>query len=165
MHMRVADHSTDRRLPCREILGCALLGSLGILLLDVLVLWSGVYYYSDDIYVLYSVAVHSLTAIPWHVVRPLQYLIVLAANYIYLPLWLGASLLCVVGATILSALACERLFERQLSKVGWWVLGLANPLFFYLVSQPDTVSQALCNLLFAGSLLIFISELRRLRGQ
>jgi len=71
----------------------------------------------------------------------------------------------VLAATILSALACERLFERQLSEVGWWILGLANPLFFYLVSQPDTVSQSLCNLLFAGSLLIFISEFNRLRGK
>ena len=141
------------------------MGCLGILLLDALVLQSGIYYYSDDVYVLYSVAVHSLTAIPWHVVRPLQYLIVLAANYVYLPLWLGASLVCVVGATILSALACERLFENQLPRVEWWVLGLANPLLFYLVTQPDTVSQALCNLLFAGALLAFISEFCRLRGR
>jgi hypothetical protein len=130
-----------------------------------MILQSGVYYYSDDIYVLYSIAVHSLTAIPWHVVRPLQYLTVLAANYVYLPLWLGASLLCAVGAAILSALACEGLFERQLPKAGWWVLGLANPLLFYLVTQPDTVSQALCNLLFAGALLAFISEFHRLRRQ
>jgi hypothetical protein len=165
MRNRVAYHLEVIRNLGRGILDCALVGSLGILLLDALVLRSGVYYYSDDIYVLYSVAVNSLTAIPWHVVRPLQYLIVLAANYVYLPLWLGASLVCVVGATILSALACERLFERQLSKVEWWVLGLANPLLFYLVSQPDTVSQALCNLLFGGSLLAFISEFHRLRGQ
>jgi hypothetical protein len=162
MRMRVADHPAGIRDRGRAIFGCALVGSLGILLLDALVLQSGVYYYSDDVYVLYSVAVHSLTAIPWHVVRPLQYLIVLAANYLYLPLWLGASVLCVVGATILSALACERLFARRLSKAEWWVLGLANPLFFYLVSQPDTVSQALCNLLFAACLLTFISEFRRL---
>jgi hypothetical protein len=135
------------------------------LLLDALVLRSYVYYYSDDVYVLYSVAVHRLTATPWHVVRPLQFLIVLAANNVYLPLWLGASLLCVVGATILSALACERLFECQLLRTEWWVLGLANPLLFYLVSQPDVLSQALCNLFFAGALLIFISEFHRLRGQ
>jgi hypothetical protein len=84
---------------------------------------------------------------------------------VYLPLWLGASLLCVVGAAILSGLACERLFERQLSRAGWWILGLANPLLFYLLSQPDTVSQALCNLLFAGALLAFISQFHQPRGQ
>src|SRR5260370_36926861 len=78
---------------------------------------------------------------------------------------MGASLVCVVGATILSALACERLFERQLPKAGWWVLGLANPILFYVTSQPDVVSQALCDLLFAGTMLAFISELHRLRGQ
>jgi len=161
----VVEHPVEIRFRRREILGCAFVGTLGILLIDGLILQSGVYYYSDDVYVLYSVAVHRLTAIPWHVVRPLQYLIVLAANYVYLPLWLGASLLCVVGATILSALACERLFQCQLSKAGWWVLGLANPLLFYLVTQPDTVSQALCNILFAGALLAFISEFHRLRGQ
>jgi hypothetical protein len=148
-----------------EIIVSGLVGSLGILLLYGLLLHCGVYYYSDDVYVLYSVAVHHLTAIPWHVVRPLQYWIVLAANYVYLPLWLGASLLCVVGATILSALACERLFERQLPKAGWRILALANPLLFYLVTQPDTVSQALCNLLFAGALLAFISEFHRLQDQ
>jgi hypothetical protein len=161
----VVSDSLEVRNRYSAILGCGVATSLGILLLDAMIFQFSVYYYSDDIYVLYSVAVHSLSAIPWHVVRPLQYLIVLAANYTYLPLWLGASLLCVVGATILSALACERLFERQLPKVGWWILGLANPLLFYLVSQPDTVSQALCNLLFAGSLLTFISEFHRLRGQ
>jgi len=57
--------------------------------------------------------------------RPLEYLILLAANNVYLPLWLGVSLLCVVGATILSALACELLFEQQLPKAGWLILGLA----------------------------------------
>ena len=149
----------------REIVASALIGALGILILDTLILQSGVYYYSDDVYVLYSVAVRNLAAIPWHVVRPLQYLILLAANYVYLPLWLGASLLCTVAATILSGLACERLFERPLPKAGWWVLGLANPLLFYLVSQPDTVSQALCNLLFAGVLLALISEFHRIQGQ
>jgi hypothetical protein len=140
------------------------MGTLGVLLLDALVLGSDVYYYSDDIYVLYSVAAHSLTATPWHVVRPLQYLFVLFANYFFLPLWLGVSLLCVVGATILSALACERLFDRQLPKACWWIIGIANPLLFYLVSQPDTVSQALCNLFFAGALLAFISDFHRAQG-
>jgi hypothetical protein len=149
----------------REIVASALIGALGILILDTLILQSRIYYYSDDVYVLYSVAVRNLAAIPWHVVRPLQYLIVLAANYVYLPLWLGVSLLCTVGATILSGLACERLFERPLPKAGWWILGLANPLLFYLVSQPDTVSQALCNLLFAGVLLAFISEFHWIQGQ
>lgn len=134
-------------------------------MLDTLILQSGIYYYSDDIYLLYPVAAHKLIVTPWFVVRPLQYLIVLFANYLYLPLWLGASLLCVVGATILSGLACERLFGRQLPKASWWVLGLANPLLFYLVSQPDIVSQALCNLLFAGSFLAFISEFHRLQKQ
>jgi hypothetical protein len=55
-------------------------------------------------------------------------------------------------------------FERQLPKAGWWVLGLANPLLFYLLSQP-IVSQALSNLLFAGALFAFVSELRRLPGR
>ena len=163
--MRVMDYIRKIRPQRLEIFGCVLVGTLGILLLDFLIFESHVYYYSDDVYVLYSVAVHRLTAIPWHVVRPLQYLTVLGANYVYLPLWLGASLLCVVGATILSGLACERLFERQLPKIEWWVLGLANPLLFYLISQPDTVSQALCNLLFGGALLGFVCEFHRLRGQ
>jgi hypothetical protein len=146
MRMRVANHSIETAYRYSEILGCAFVGSLGILVLDTLILLLGVYYYSDDVYVLYQVAVHSLAAIPWLVVRPLQYLIVLAANYVYLPLWLGVSLVCAIGTAILSALACERLFGRQLPRAGWWVLGVANPLLFYLVSQPDVVSQALCNL-------------------
>jgi hypothetical protein len=163
--MRVTDNFQEMGGRRYEILVCAIVGTFGIALLDVLIIHSGIYYYSDDVFVLYEVAVHSLVATPWFVVRPLQYLIVLAANYVYLPLWLGASLLCAVGATILSALACERLFEHRLPKPGWWILGLANPLLFYLVSQPDIVSQALCNLLFVGVLLAFICEFRRLRGQ
>jgi hypothetical protein len=164
-HMSVTNNFREIRFRRPEIFECAVIGTLGIALIHVLIIQFGVYYYSDDVYVLYSVAVHNLTAVPWHVVRPLQYLIVLVANYVYLPLWLGASLLCVIGAAILSGLACERLFERRLGKLEWRILGLANPLLFYLVTQPDTVSQALCNLLFAGSLLAFISEFHRLRGQ
>jgi hypothetical protein len=149
----------------RGILGCAVIATVGILLLHALILFSNVYYSGDDIQVLYPVAVHSLAASLWPVIRPLQYLILVAANQVYLPLWLGVSLLCVVGATVLSGLACERLLERQLPKIGWWVLGLANPILFYLVSQPDNVSQALCNVLFAAAMLAFISELHRLSGR
>jgi hypothetical protein len=149
------------------IIGCVVVGSLGILLLDALTLLYAVYY-SDDINVLYPVAVHRLAGNigspgrpPGNPVRPLEYLIVLAANNFYLPLWLAASLLCLVGATVLSALACERLFDRQLTKAGWWVLGVANPLLFYVCSQPDVVSQALSNLLFGGAILSFVSILNR----
>jgi hypothetical protein len=147
------------------IIGCALISVLGMLLLDALIIHFNIYYYSDDIFVLYPVAVHSLMATSWHVVRPLQYLVLLVCNYLYLPLWLGVSAVCVVAATILAGLACERLFERPLPKAGWWILGLANPLLFYLISQPDIVSQALCNVFFAGALFAFISEFRRLRRQ
>jgi len=162
--MKVADHSTEIRTRHREILGCALVGSLGILVLDALILRYGVYY-SDSIYTLYPVATQSLTASLATMVRPVEYLIALAANNVYLPLWLGASLLCMVGATILAGLACERVFERQLPKEGWWILGLANPLLFLLVSGPGLVSQALANLLFAGAMLAFVSELHRPWGQ
>jgi hypothetical protein len=165
--MRVANASTEIWAHRREIIGCALVGSLGILLLDAVILRSRVGYDLEDKIVLYGVAVHSVmarfTVDTW--VRPLEYLILLAANNIYFPLWLGASLLCVVGATILSALACEVLFERQVPKAGWWVLGIANPLLFLLVSAPSSVAQCLCNLLFAGAMLAFISELHRLRNQ
>ena len=134
------------------------------MILDALILGSGVGYDFDDKVVLYSVAVHNAMARvdyldTWF--RPLEYFVVLAANQTYLPLWLGASLLCAVGAPILSALACELLFQRKIPQVGWWSLGIANPLLFYLGSTPGTVSQALCNLLFAGCLLTFTSELRR----
>jgi hypothetical protein len=164
IYLSLTSDSTEIRPRRREIIGCAVVGSLGIFVLDVLIFRYGVYYYSDDIYILYPVAVHNLTG-SGNPVRPFEYLIVSAANNVYLPLWLGASLLCVVGATVLSGLACELLFERQLPKSGWWVLGVANPLLFYVVSQPDVVSQALSNLLFAGTLLAFISELNRLRDQ
>jgi hypothetical protein len=165
--LRATDHPAEIRPRRRAIIGCAFTGSLGILLLDALILRPGVGYDLEDNIILYSVAVHNVMARisvdTWF--RPLEYFVVLAANNVYSPLWLGASLLCVVGATILSALACELLFERQVPKAGWWVLGIANPLLFYLVSTPGTVSQALCNLLFAGAMLAFISELHRLRDQ
>jgi hypothetical protein len=147
-----------------EILGCAFLGAVGILFLDSLIFLYGTYYHRDDGLVLYSAAVHDIMA-DFRVTtffRPLEYVILLAANKIYLPLWFGASLLCAIGATILSALACEALFERQLPKAGWWILGLANPLLFYLVTTPCTVSQGLCNILFSGAILAFVSELHRL---
>jgi hypothetical protein len=165
MFTRILERST--RTWRSEILGCVLVESLGILALDTIMLKSGMYYYGDDNIVLYSVSAHSPMAIfsitTWF--RPLEYLILMAANYVYLPLWLGVLLFCVVGATILSALACEFLFERQLPKAGWLILGLANPLLFFLVSRVVSVTQALCNLLFAAAILAFISELHRLQDQ
>jgi hypothetical protein len=159
MRMKIA-RPIETRPRYREILGCALVGSLGILALDALILRYGVYY-SDSIYILYPVATQNLIARFMTEVRPLEYLIVLGANKVYLPLWLGASALCTAGATILAGLACERLFERQLPTEGWWILGLANPLLFFLVSQPGVVSQALANLLFAGAMLAFVCEWHR----
>ena len=157
------DTATDLRDRRRDILGCALVGCLGITILNALTLRYGIYY-SDNILTLYPVAVQSLSESFKIFVRPIEYLIILAANNVYLPLWLGVPLFCTVGATILSALACELVFERQLPRTEWWVLGLANPLLFYTVSQP-IISQAVANLLFAGGLFAFALELRWLWGR
>jgi hypothetical protein len=165
LRMSFAEHSIEIWTRCREILGCALVGSLGILLLDALIFRFNVFYYSDNILVLYPVAAHSLVASLTAGIRPIEYFIILAANNLYLPLWLVVSLLCTVGATILSALACELVFERELPKAGWWILGLANPLLFYVTSQAGVVSQALSNLLFAGAIFAFVFELRQLAGR
>jgi hypothetical protein len=167
MRTRIADHPTVVRVRYNEIIGCAVVGSLGILVLDALILRPGMYYIDDSTEPLRSVAMHSFMEgfRSDTFFRPLEYLVLATANNIYLPLYLGASLLCVVGATILSALACERLFERQLPKAAWYILGIANPLLFYLVTTPGTVSQCLCNILFAGALLAFVSELKRLFEQ
>jgi hypothetical protein len=146
-----------------ELFVCVLLGSLGILLLETLIWQFRIYYYSDDINALYPIAVRNL--MQGNPVRPFEYLILLAANMVYLPLWLAASLFCTVGATVLSGLGCERLFGRRLPRAGWWLLGLANPLLFYVVSQPDVVSQALANLLFAAAMFGFVSETHRLSDQ
>jgi hypothetical protein len=162
--LRIVDFFSVIRTFRREILVCALVESLSILVLVILNFQYGMMY-SDGVSVLYPVVVHSPTAGSREIVRPLQYLILLAANNVYLPLWFGAALLSMVGATILAGLACERLFERQLPKVGWWILGLANPLLFIPVSQPQALSQPLFNVLFAGAMLAFISELHRLRGR
>jgi len=163
MSLMLANSSVVIRTRYRDILGCAIIGSIGILILYPIIL--RLTYYSDEILSLYPVAVQSLTASLKIWIRPYGYFIILAANKIYLPLWLGVSLFCEVGATILSALACERLFERQLPKAGWWILGLANPLLFYLFAQSECVSQALSNVLLAGALLAFISERHGLQGQ
>src|SRR5690349_9970106 len=68
MRKGIAERPAGIRGRSREIVGCALIGTLGILLLDALTLQPGIYYYSDDVYVLYQVAVHSLTATPWLVI-------------------------------------------------------------------------------------------------
>jgi hypothetical protein len=165
LRMRFSERSTEIRTRYREILGCALVGSLSILLLDTLIFCFGVFYYSDNILVLYPIAVHSLVASLTAGIRPIEYFIILTANNLYLPLWFIVSLLCTVGATILSALTCELVFERELPKAGWWILGLANPLLFYVTSQAGVVSQALSNLLFAGAILAFVCEFRQLAGR
>jgi hypothetical protein len=155
-------HSTETRIRHREIIGCGLAGGLAILLLEVLVLRYGVYY-NDAVLSFYPIVIHSLTTGFMTQVRPIEYLLLLAASKVYLPLWLGVSLLCMVGATILAALACERMFERQLPRAGWLILGLANPLLFFPVAGV-WVSQPLTNILFAGAMLAFVSELHRLRS-
>ena len=165
--MTIADRSPVIRTRYREVIGCAVVGSLGILLLDALILRPGVNYIADSFEPLRSVAMHSMME-RFQVstfFRPFEYLVLVVANNSYLPLWLGVSLLSVVGAAILSGLACERLFDSQLSKAGWAILGIANPLLFYLIIEPGAISQCLCNLLFAGALLAFISELRLLHDQ
>jgi hypothetical protein len=164
LRARILENPAVLRIRQGEIISCAVAGSFGILLLYALILRPDVYYIADSRGVLHSVAVHDVMEILriQGFFRPIEYWVLTGANTIYLPLWLGASLLCVVGATILSALACEKLFERQLPRAGWWVLGIANPLLFYLVSTPGTMSQCLCDLLFAGALLAFVVELSRL---
>jgi hypothetical protein len=148
---------------CYSLFGCITSASLGVLLLNSLIYYFNVYYYSDDINVLYPISVNNFMR--GNPVRPLENLILLICNIVYLPLWLVASLFCTVGATVLSGLTCERLFERRLPKAGWWLLGMANPLLFYVVSQPDVVSQGLANLLFAGAMLALVSEADRLSDQ
>jgi branched-subunit amino acid transport protein len=167
IRMTIADRSPVIRIRYREIIDCAVVGSLGILLLDALILRPGVNYIADSEEPLRSVAVHSIMERfqDSTFFRPFEYLVLVLANNIYLPLWLGVSLLSVVGATILSALACERLFDSQLTKAGWAIFGIANPLLFYLVTTPGAISQCLCNLLFAGALLAYISELRLFHDQ
>jgi hypothetical protein len=132
------------------------------LLLDALILQRNIFYYSDDIFVLYPVATHGLFVSLQIFLRPIEYFILLGANEFYLPLWLGVSLLCTVAATILSGLICEIIFERELPRAGWWTLGLANPLLFYATSQATVLSQPLSNLLFACCMFAFVVELRRL---
>jgi hypothetical protein len=144
-----------------KILGCLIAASLGIILIDTLVLRYGIYY-NDNIIILYPVAIHSFTDSFRVFVRPFEYLIILGANTIYLPLWLGVTFLCTIGSAILAALACETISDRQLPKAGWWALGVANPLLFYPLSQP-IVSQALSNLLFAACILAFACELNQKR--
>jgi hypothetical protein len=165
--MTIADRSPVIGTRYREVIDCAVVGSLGILLLDALILRPGVNYIADSWEPLHSVAVHSIMARFQESTffRPFEYLVLVLANNIYLPLWLGVSLLSVVGAAILSGLACERLFDSQLSRAGRAILGIANPLLFYLVTTPGTISQCLCNLLFSGALLAFISEVRLLYDQ
>jgi hypothetical protein len=158
--MRVPQTLTQMSGRHCAILGCMLLTGLGILLIDVMIYQFNVYYYSANINALYPISVHNFMR--GNPVRPFEYIILLAANAVYLPLWLGASPLCMAGAVVLSGLACERLFERRLPNRTWWLLGLANPLLFFVVSQPDVVSQALANLLFAGAIFALVYEADRL---
>ena len=62
IHGRATDHPAEIRARQRAIIGCAVTGSLGILLLDALILRSGVGYDLEDNVILYSVAVHNVMA-------------------------------------------------------------------------------------------------------
>ena len=123
-----------------------------------ILLWAT--YTGDDINTLAPVARHSLMATIFYYIRPIEYWLVLAANQVWLPAWQILSALVCVGAACIHLRTVERLTGRQVGRVAGWTIVACSPVWFYAISQVDTVSQSLCNLAFAASLLALVRALQ-----
>jgi hypothetical protein len=109
-------------------------------------------YTGDDVNTLQPVARHSVALTIFYYIRPIEYLVVQMANELAMPLWLAVSGLCAVGAAWLQVRNAEIVLGTAFTPALRRVIIVGSPLWFYAVSQVDTVSQALCNLVFAGAL-------------
>ncbi len=109
-------------------------------------------YTGDDINTLGPVARHSLMGTIAYYIRPLEYFVVEGANRVWLPLWLVASGLAAVGAAWIHVRSAELVVGRRLDRTVRFAIIVGSPLWFYTVSQIDTVSESLCNLAFAAAL-------------
>jgi hypothetical protein len=123
-------------------------------------IWMWATYTGDDINTLAPVARHSLMSTIVYYIRPIEYFVVQGANRTWLPLWLvGSALACVAAATVhlhTVQLITGRTFDRA---VGLAIIA-GSPVWFYAISQVDTVSQSLCNLAFAGALYSLVRLLQ-----
>jgi hypothetical protein len=109
-------------------------------------------YTGDDVNTLLPVARHSVALTIFYYIRPIEYLIVQVANQVAMPLWIAVSGLCAVGAAWIQVRNVEILLGRAFPAALRRAIVAGSPLWFYAVSQVDTVSQSLCNLAFAGAL-------------
>ncbi len=109
-------------------------------------------YTGDDINTLAPVARHSVMATIVYYIRPIEYYLVEAANQVWLPLWLFVSALACAAAACVHLLTVERLTGQRIGRAVGCAIVAGSPIWFYAISQVDTVSQSLCNLVFAGAL-------------
>lgn len=123
-----------------------------------ILMWAA--YTGDDVNTLAPVGRHSLLATIVYYIRPIEYWLVLAANQVWLPLWTIVSALVCVAAASIHLLTIERLTGRQFASATRWAIVAGSPVWFYAISQVDTVSQSLCNLAFAGALHCLVRVLR-----
>ena len=136
--------------------------SLGLLFLSLgvpgisILIWFSAFYTGDDRNTLFPVARHSIEATLRYYIRPLEYAVVQLSNMIYLPLWILFSLVFAVTAAYVSVRTAEIITEKKFSSSVRPLIISANPLWFYAISQVDTVSQSLCNLAFAIGLFFLV---------
>ncbi len=114
-------------------------------------------YIGDDRNTLEPVARHSLALALQQLLRPLEYGIVQAANLVNLQLWLVASLAMAVAAAALQVKTVEFVIGKAFPRAVWIAAVAGSPLWFQLISQVDTVSQCLCNLVFAGAVYVLLA--------
>jgi hypothetical protein len=115
-------------------------------------IWSDSAYTGDDANTLFPVAQHDVVSTLHYYIRPIEYAVVQAANQVWLPGWLVVSVLCAVLAACLQVRNAEIVVRRSFPPVLRAALVAGSPLWFYAISQVDTVSQSLCNLAFAAAL-------------
>lgn len=121
-----------------------------------LVVWRHGFYLGDDKHTLFPVARQSFSDAVVFFLRPLEYHLVLLANAVDLRLWLPASLAFGAWAAVMQLLTLESVFGTRLPQPLRVLLVAGSPLWFQLLSQVDTVSQTICNAVFAtGVYLLF----------
>lgn len=120
--------------------------------------WANGVYLGDDGNTLFPVAQHSLLSTVKYYIRPLEYYLLQGANAVGLQVWVAASLALAVFASVLQVKTVERIVGTPF---GWPLAPLvaaASPLWFYVLSQVDTISQAICDVTLAGAVYLLFTR-------
>jgi hypothetical protein len=128
---------------CRLLIPALLLSGLTLLT------WQYGAYIGDDRHALFPVAKHSVVFTIEYLLRPIEYFILQLFNQVEFQAWPIASLLLGITTAHIQVRTIERMLGQTLRPALYIAAVVGSPLWFQLLSQVDTISQCVCNLMLA----------------